>query len=205
MAKKYKLNKSELSRLKQEEKTFTQFLPVLKLKQEQLQIEKIRIKNNYSKHQKVFEEYLKKVLDNSAVITDTHNPYNIFSSVKIKEIKVYFKSIAGVKVPFLKNLLFKNTFLNFFDTHFWFPIMVIELKNVVKINVELKILAKQYTLINVELKRATQKVNLFEQLLIPETRDAIKRINIVLGDEQVAAVGRAKIAKQKTVNNSLKG
>ena len=36
MAKKYKLNKSELTRMKREVKIYNQFLPVLKLKQEQL-------------------------------------------------------------------------------------------------------------------------------------------------------------------------
>jgi V/A-type H+-transporting ATPase subunit D len=69
----------------------------------------------------------------------------------------------------------------------------------------LQIIDKQYLLISKELKKATQKVNLFEKLLIPETKNAIKRINIVLGDEQVAAVGRAKTAKKKTIGASSIG
>lgn len=66
--------------------------------------------------------------------------------------------------------------------------------------VEILIAKKQYTVINKELKKATQKVNLFEKILIPDTKHAIKKINIFLGDEQVASVVRAKIAKNKCTN-----
>jgi V/A-type H+/Na+-transporting ATPase subunit D len=48
-----------------------------------------------------------------------------------------------------------------------------------------------------ELSRVIQRVNLFEKIMIPKDRDAIRRIRIKLGDEMAAAVGRAKIAKGK--------
>ena len=63
----------------------------------------------------------------------------------------------------------------------------------------MKIIQKQHILISKNLKKATQKVSLFEKVLIPDTQEAIKKINIILGDEQVASVGRAKSAKNKTV------
>jgi V/A-type H+-transporting ATPase subunit D len=40
-------------------------------------------------------------------------------------------------------------------------------------------------------------VNLFEKVKIPEARDNIRRIRIFLGDQQTAAVARAKLAKAK--------
>ena len=45
--------------------------------------------------------------------------------------------------------------------------------------------------------RTTQRVNLFEKVKIPEAKEAIRIIRIKLGDEMTAAVGRAKIAKNK--------
>ena len=48
--------------------------------------------------------------------------------------------------------------------------------------------------------RVIQRVNLFEKIMIPQDRDAIRRIRIKLGDEMAAAVGRAKIAKGKLAN-----
>jgi vacuolar-type H+-ATPase subunit D/Vma8 len=42
-----------------------------------------------------------------------------------------------------------------------------------------------------------QRVNLFEKVLIPASRDATRRIRIHLGDQMTAGVGRAKMAKSK--------
>jgi V/A-type H+-transporting ATPase subunit D len=43
----------------------------------------------------------------------------------------------------------------------------------------------------------TQRVNLFEKVKIPETKENIRRIRIYLGDQQTAEVVRGKIAKKK--------
>ena len=48
-----------------------------------------------------------------------------------------------------------------------------------------------------ELRTATQRVNLFEKVKIPETREIIKKISIYLGDQQTSEVVRGKIAKKK--------
>ncbi|MDR2211713.1 MAG: V-type ATP synthase subunit D, partial [Spirochaetaceae bacterium] len=47
-----------------------------------------------------------------------------------------------------------------------------------------------------ELRITTQRVNLFEKIKIPETRENIKKIQVYLGDQQTAAVVRGKIAKR---------
>ena len=47
-------------------------------------------------------------------------------------------------------------------------------------------------------------LNLFEKVKIPETKANIKRINVFLGDEQVAAVVRSKISKRKLERVSSK-
>ena len=67
----------------------------------------------------------------------------------------------------------------------------------VQLQIETQVTKKQFSEISRELKKATQKVNLFEQVLIPQGKAAIRHIKIALGDEQVAAVGRGKLAKSK--------
>lgn len=203
MTKKYKLNKSELTRLKSEQKIYNQFLPVLKLKQEQLQIEKIRIKKKLLQFQLHFSQKLNNISSNASVLTDKDNYYDLVKLVAIKSIDITYKSIAGVRVPIINKIEFCNHFINFFDAPSWLFVFVEEFKMLIMQYIELNTIKKQHVLINTELKKATRKVNLFEQLLIPETRKAIKKIKITLDDEQVAAVGRAKIAKKKTLNNSI--
>jgi V/A-type H+-transporting ATPase subunit D len=40
-------------------------------------------------------------------------------------------------------------------------------------------------------------VNLFEKILIPRSQENIKKIRVFLGDQQLAAVAQAKVAKRK--------
>lgn len=198
----YKTNKSELTRLKQNKKVFLQFLPVLKLKQEQLQVELIHIKRHLKKSEDIYKKKVLNVLKNSSVFLDPLNIYDFLSICKPNQIEVIKKSVVGVSIPILKKIVFKNIFVNFFDAPCWLILIIDDLKLLIYKNIEIQIIRNQYSLINKELKKASQKVNLFEKVLIPDTETAIKRINIILGDEQVASVGRAKTAKNKAVKHS---
>ena len=46
-------------------------------------------------------------------------------------------------------------------------------------------------------RRITQRVNLFEKILIPNAQKNIQRIRIFLGDAERSAVVRSKLAKAK--------
>jgi V/A-type H+-transporting ATPase subunit D len=102
-----------------------------------------------------------------------------------------------VKVPVLEQVVFSRLEYSRFGTPVWVSTVLGDLRSLVQQSTELKVLRRQAELVTRELRKATQKVNLFEKVLIPETREGIKRIKIALGDEQVAAVGRGKIAKGK--------
>jgi V/A-type H+-transporting ATPase subunit D len=58
-------------------------------------------------------------------------------------------------------------------------------------------LKRQDALVREELRITTQRVNLFEKVMIPQARENIKKIQICLGDMQTAAVVTGKIAKEK--------
>ena len=47
------------------------------------------------------------------------------------------------------------------------------------------------------LQKTTQRLNLFDKVLIPKTEKNIRRIRIALSDAERAGVVRAKIAKNK--------
>ena len=61
----------------------------------------------------------------------------------------------------------------------------------------LSVLKRQEELVGEELRIATQRVNLFEKVMIPRTQENIRVIKIYLGDMQTAEVVRGKIAKAK--------
>jgi vacuolar-type H+-ATPase subunit D/Vma8 len=47
-------------------------------------------------------------------------------------------------------------------------------------------------------RKTSQRINLYEQRLIPGCREAIRRIVVYLQDQQAAGVGVAKVAKRLT-------
>ncbi len=70
---------------------------------------------------------------------------------------------------------------------------------------EKKVLKKGVEVLENELRIATQRVNLFEKIKIPECRENIRLIRIYLGDQETNAVGRSKIAKGKIESLVLEG
>jgi V/A-type H+-transporting ATPase subunit D len=57
--------------------------------------------------------------------------------------------------------------------------------------------ARRARILQQAVRRTTQRVNLFDRILIPEARKNIKRIQIFLGDQERDAVIRSKLAKGK--------
>lgn len=196
MARKFSLNKTELTRLRREEKMYKQFLPVLQLKQEQLQIEQLKLRRELAGREEKFLAAKKEVARGSALFAEKL-PVDALSLAKVRGLKLGEKSVAGVKVPTLESVTFEDREYSRFGTPPWVSVVLPALRELVRQYTELSVFKKQLELVSKELRKATQKVNLFEKVLIPETKEGIRRIKIALGDEQVAAVGRGKIAKGK--------
>jgi V/A-type H+-transporting ATPase subunit D len=72
-----------------------------------------------------------------------------------------------------------------------------DMREISKLEAQVEVLDEQFRLLDAELTKIIQRVNLFEKIMIPFAKDAIRKIRIKLGDEMTAAVGRAKIAKTK--------
>ena len=192
----FSLNKTELTRLRREEKTYKQFLPVLQLKQEQLQTEQLKLKRQLAGREAELLRARQEV-ERYAPLLAEPLPVPLLDLVKVERIRLGEKSVAGVKVPVLEEVVFSQLEYSRFGTPVWVSSVLGDLRTLVRQSTELKVLRRQAELVTRELRKATQKVNLFEKVLIPETREGIKRIKIALGDEQVAAVGCGKIAKSK--------
>lgn len=194
----FSLNKTELTRLRREEKTYKQFLPVLQLKQEQLQVEQLKLKRQLAGREEELERARQEVGRYAPLFAESLT-IPLADLVKVERIRLGERSIAGVKVPVLDEVVFSQLEYSRFGTPLWVSLVLLDLRTLVRQSTELRVLKRQEELVTRELRKATQKVNLFEKVLIPETREGIRRIKIALGDEQVAAVGRGKIAKSKQV------
>ena len=80
----------------------------------------------------------------------------------------------------------------------WVDLVAERLKEVLRLRVEAQVTQRQVTLLDAAVTKVTQRVNLFDKVLIPHARADIRRIDIALGDRERSAVVNAKIAKHKT-------
>jgi V/A-type H+-transporting ATPase subunit D len=193
---KVKLTKNELKSQKDALKRFQRYLPTLQLKKQQLQIV-IRQVEAAQRAKRAEREEAHRALQSWIGVFGEGVPVDEYVEVKALETEV--GNIAGIDIPVFKELTFEDVHYDLFVQSLWVDAGVKELKHLVSLDAELKVLERQHDLLSEELRITTQRVNLFEKVKIPETKENIRRIRIYLGDQQTAAVVRGKIAKNNIV------
>ena len=189
-----KLTKNELKKQKDSLKRFLRYLPTLQLKKQQLQM----VLKSIEQKQSAVREKLQNLREDMdtwiAVFADQQDVSNYLS---IQAVRVSITNIAGTDIPVFEGINFHIEPYDLFSTPLWVDSGIECIKNSIGLEIELKVLDEQYRRIAQELKITSQRVNLFEKVKIPETREYIRSIQIYLGDQQTAAVVRGKIAKSK--------
>lgn len=194
--KKIKLTRTELKIQRDALARYQRFLPTLKLKQQQIQTSIVATRQAH-----------RKVSDRSAAAQQRIDAYErIFNDVAgihvralatPEEVRTTTRSIAGIKIPSFKSVHFAQSDYSLFGTAPWVDRTLQDLCEVNRLKAELAVIQEGLALLQRELKKVMQRVNLFEKIKIPETQDNIRRIRIAVGDQMTAAVARAKIAKGK--------
>jgi len=98
--------------------------------------------------------------------------------------------------------VFEDLRYDLFVLPLWVDKGLLTLKEFAVLDSEIEVIRMQEDLLGKELTVTTQRVNLFEKVKIPETRENIRSIRIYLGDQQTAAVVRGKIAKNNIMRVS---
>lgn len=194
---KVKLTKSELKNQRDNLKQFSRFLPTLQLKKQQLQMEMRRCRDDMERIKEREKQLKENILSWISLFSDENVVPFLQESVRLKEIEKKRSNIAGVDVPVFVSAKFTIADYSLFIEAPWIDNAIDILQDVVSCKVEHEIIEEQYNLIAHELRVTTQRVNLFEKVKIPECTENIRVIQIYLGDQQTAAVGRSKIAKRK--------
>ncbi len=194
---KIKLTKNDLKKQKDELKMFKRYLPTLQLKKQQLYMEIVRIENSY-KNKNLEQQKLKGSISNWISLFSEEFPFE--SWIQVKTVVKKSVNIAGVAIPIFDSIEYEDIRHDLLFTPYWVDKGIEILKIVIQIDVELKILKKQIDLLLREFRVTSQRVNLFEKVMIPTAKANIKKINIYLGDQQTAAVVRGKIAKSNLID-----
>jgi len=192
---KIKLTKNELKTQRDAMARFKRYLPTLQLKKQQLQMEMRRLDQEILVKRDEEQEARAKL---SSWIQLYSEPVDLSAYVRVDKLITSSGNIAGVTIPVLDDLTFKEETPDLFQTEPWIDEGIRVLKQLTRLRVERQILEEQHRLLADELRTTTQRVNLFEKVKIPEAKENIRVIRIFMGDQQTAAVVRSKIAKGKS-------
>ena len=193
---KIRLTKNELKRQKDELKRFNRYLPTLMLKKQQLQVEILRVQRAEAERRARIDGELAEVRGWVGLLGEEAGLEGMLQDLRLR---VTTGNIAGIDIPLFHDLEIVVASYDLFTTPLWVDKALEAIGRVLKLEAEIIVLDEQRRRLAHELRITSQRVNLFEKVKIPETREGIRRIGIYLGDQQTAAVVRGKIAKGKLV------
>ena len=192
---KIKLTKNEQKAQKDALKMYQRYLPTLTLENQLLQTE-IRTIDARAKEVRAKRAALEKEFQAWIAVFGEEDAFKP-GMVTVKNIKKSTGNIAGVEIPVYEGADFGRGDYDLFETPLWIDLAADRMEKALSLDLEADVLDEQVRLLSAELRTTTQRVNLFEKVMVPETKANIKKISVYLGDQQVAAVVRSKISKKK--------
>lgn len=201
MTQRLRLTRPELKRQREALRRFERYLPMLKLRQQQLQAQLLSAER--ARNQAQTEEAQARPAAQAATdLVSRARGLDLGHLIAPSEIRTHTDDIAGISVPAFESISFPVPSYGLIHTPAWVDFALLDLRRLEEKRAIVSILSERCRLVAAELMKTIQRVNLFEQVKIPEAKDAIRRIRIALGDELAASTGRAKIAKGKLVGGA---
>lgn len=197
------MTKTELRAQQLKLERLRKYLPTLQLKKAMLQVEVNQAQIEIEALAADFGAAHEKVAKYSALLTERSAP-DLFSSVTVHTVERSYENIAGVDIPIFERVQFEPATYSLFDTPVWFESAIGGIKELITAREKIKIAEEKKRALEKELREVSIRVNLFEKILIPRAQENIKKIKIFLGDQQLAAVSQAKVAKKKILMRGLK-
>ena len=190
MAIKYQYNKTSLQQLEKQLKIRVRTLPIIKNKESALRMEVKRCKGEAV----ALEERLEEQIQAYEAMFALWNEFDA-SLIKVKDVHLGIKKIAGVRVPLLESVEFETRPFSLFCCPKWYADGLSLLKGLAQTAVEREFMLAKLSLLEHARKKTTQKVNLFEKVQIPGYQDAVRKIKRFMEDEENLSKSSQKILK----------
>ena len=192
---KLKLSKSSMQQERNQLKLYERTLPSLDLKRRQLTVELSKARRELAAAQLAVEQLEAHIGEQLPMLA---NPDILISElVEMTDFELVEENVVGVRLPRLKQIHCTVADYSLLAKPAWVDILVERLKDSAEQRTQVLVAAERVRILEVQEKRVTQRVNLFDKILIPNARKNIQRIQIYLGDAERAAVVRSKLAKAK--------
>jgi len=189
------LNKTELARKKRELATYRRFLPSLDLKRRQLLEERSRARADLAELERQRAALREEAGRNIPMLSNRR--ISVGGLVTVRDVQLGEANIVGVCVPVFESVDFTVEPYGLLSKPHWVDAVVEMLKRAAELQLREQVARERLERLEAGLKKVTQRVNLFEKVLIPRAEAAIRAIQVGLADIERASVVRSKIAKRK--------
>lgn len=170
-------------------------MPSLDLKRRQLIAERAKAARILSETEHRIEKLAGEIGRTIPMLANQHIP--IEGLVKLAGFEVGEENILGARLPYMKSVRVDIEDYGLMLLPHWVDRYVQVAKEVIELRAEEHVQRQRFDVLETAVRKVTQRVNLFDKVLIPKAKDNIKRIQIYLSDSERAAVVRSKIAKAK--------
>jgi V/A-type H+-transporting ATPase subunit D len=192
---KLRLSKNSLQQQQQQLKLYKRLLPSLDLKRRQLTVEAQKARAEYQAATLAAELLEAKIGQELPMLAD--DTLDVSGLVEMKGYRIGEQNVVGTRLPALEHVDFVVAEYSRLATPAWIDVLVDRLKVAAEARVRARVAGQRVQTLDHAVRRITQRVNLFEKILIPTAQKNIQRIRIYLGDAERAAVITSKLAKTK--------
>ncbi|HEY8036816.1 MAG TPA: V-type ATP synthase subunit D [Methylobacter sp.] len=198
---KLKLSKQSLHHQQEQLKLYKRLLPSLDLKRRQLTMESQKAQEEHTAAVAQIDALETRIGEELPMLAD--EGLHLHDLVVVKGYKLGEQNIVGVRLPVLESLDCQVAEYSPLATPAWIDILVQRLKDAKTCRLRAEIAAQRLDILRLQLRRVTQRVNLFDKILIPTAHRNIQRIRIYLGETERAAVVTSKLAKSKQLQQRI--
>jgi V/A-type H+-transporting ATPase subunit D len=199
MAERIKLNKVSLREQKQKLALYQRFLPALEARKQQFLMQLGLVRRDIRRQEEALASLLAAISQWSALFRDMDLLMRYF--LEIEEVRFSLRNVAGLKIPRFESVVFADPSYSVFATPYSFETVLARMREAIVLREEIRILKEQERILSDGFRKTSQRINLYEQRLIPDCREALRKISVYLQDQQAAAVGVAKAAKRLSGGN----
>lgn len=189
------LNKSTLTRQTKQLKAYQEFLPSLDLKRRQLIAEQRKARRALAEIQDALSEIEMAVRTGLPMLSNYR--IDLTAIARLSGVDLGEENVLGTRLPVIQAVHVEVRPYGLLAKPHWVDRLVDLLRKALELRVAQQIAGRRLFLLDAAVKTVTQRVNLFDKVLIPRTRQNIRKIRIYLSDGERAGVVRAKLAKAK--------
>lgn len=188
-------SKAALGQARSRLAAYRRFLPSLDLKRQQLIAERNKARRRVAEMENEREALFRAAGEEVPMLA--MEGIDLEGLARLKGARYGEENVVGVILPVVDRVEVEIAEYGLLVLPHWVDRVAELLRRSLRLEVEIMVARERVAILEQAVKKVTQRVNLFEKVLIPRTQAQIRKIQIFLGDAERAGVVTAKLAKSR--------